>query len=516
MTNRWKIAAGLAAAMTLGISGAANAQKAKDHLRIAFVDPIYTVVPYDDPKPENSILSYGVFDSLMCYDPATKELKPLLAESWEEPDPVTIILKLRKDVKFHDGSQMDADDVVYTLKWVTDPKSKYRFARNFTSWMKSVEKIDQWTVKVTKKFPSPLAPLRFAINTAILPSDIHSRFKESAEFGRKSPIGTGPYKVQSFDSTKGVVLVKNPDYPQGNDCKPAGSIGKVSALPIPDMQTQIAKLVTGEVDLLHVSSHGEVELLKKNPMLAVTASQAMTFHYMAIDAAGRSGKKPLQDIRVRKALIHAVNRKLLADNVIPGDAESKPIDRFCTEIQRGCAGDAKPYAYDPAAAKKLLAEAGYPDGFAVEISSTPGSHDLAAAVAGELRKVGVKASVLRLTFGAYRRRQRAGQQQILVGQWTSGGFPDASSTAGFYFNGGARDYWRDKELLQLVRAGVKETDEEKRKQIYGKLFDRVHRQAYILTISTRPDVFVHTKDLVVEKGSLSTYGADLVGMRWKK
>src|SRR5690606_19412399 len=105
----------------------------------------------------------------------------------------------------------------------------------------------------------------------------------------------------------------------------------------------------------------------------------------------------------------------------------------------------KPPAYDLDAAKKLLAEAGYANGFDVELSATPGSQGLAEAVAGELRKIGVRATVDRITWAGYRDKQRSGKLQVLISLWTSGGLADASSPLGFHFAAGPRDYARDKQ-----------------------------------------------------------------------
>lgn len=496
------------------VASGSHAQKANDTLRIALVDPVSTPVLYEDPKPETGLLSSAVFDSLLCFDERKGEIRPHLATSWRMIDDRALEMTLRDDVIFHDGTRFSADDAVYTLNWQIDPKSKYRFASNM-AWLDRAEKVDDHRIRVIAKHPNPLMILRLAVGAPILPARLHASFAEAGEFGRKRPVGTGPYRVASIDSTKGAVLEINRNYKHGSDCKPAGSIGRLHAIPMPDMQTQVAQLMTGGVDLLHVAEREQVELLRRDPRLAVTATQAITFHYMTMDASGRSQNKALQDLRVRRALVQAIDRELIARSVVPGGEEAKVWDNFCFPIQKGCGGAVKPWPYDLEAARKLLAQAGYANGFDVEISATPGSHDLATAIAGALRRVGVRASVLRLTFGAYRANQVAGKLQILVGQWTSGGFPDASSTADFFFSGGPRDYWRDPELTRLEKEGMKTLDDAKRREIYGRMFDRANELAYVLPISTKPNVFVHTRDLEIDKGSLNTYGADLFGMRWK-
>ena len=116
---------------------------------------------------------------------------------------------------------------------------------------------------------------------------------------------------------------------------------------------------------------------------------------------------------------------------------------------------------------------------------------------------------------AYRQKQRDSKLQLLVGQWTSGGVPDASSTVEFYFDRGARDYWRDPQIDKWADEGVAASSETERKKLFGQIFDRSNEQRYILPFSTKPDVFVHTKDLSVARGSLSVYGADANELSWR-
>ncbi len=492
----------------------ALAQKSADNVRIGFFDPIASALLYDDSQPEIGLLSRAVFDPLVCFDAKSGEFRPLLASAWNMVDDKTIDFDLRRDVKFHDGARFSADDVVYTLRWLTAADTNFRFKENF-DWLASIEKLDDYKVRMKLKRPAGIAMIRLAISFAVVPAARHGALAEKADFGRRTPIGTGPFRLESIDSSKGVVLVRNADYPQGSDCKPAAKVGRIQAIPMPELQTQIAQLSTGGLDLLHVPSKDVVDFVGSDPRFAVTASQAITFHYMAIDSAGRSGHPALSDIRVRQALMQSIDRELVIRNVVPGGDAVKPVDALCFRIQLGCDYSTKPPAYDREAAKALLTQAGYPDGFEIEITATPGSHDLGVALAGELRKINVRAKVDKVTFVAYRQKQRDNKLQLLVGQWTSGGVPDASSTAEFYFDRGARDYWRDPQIDAWVHEGVNSGDEKIRKQMFGRVFDRANEQRYILPISTKPDVFIHTKDMTVARGSMSVYGADANELAWK-
>jgi len=503
----------LATCMLACTAGAAYAQKAKNTLRIGLVEPISSMILYDGPNPEVGMFSRGLFDPLLCFDNRTGKFAPNLASSWKWLDDQTLELKLHTGVKFHDGSAFDADDVIYTFGWLTDPNNGLRFAENYAPF-KRAEKIDQYTVRIHTNGPAPTAMLRLAYSTPIVPSDLHGKYQNKGDFGRKTPIGTGPFKVESF-TTDRIVLVRNPDYTHGTPCKPAARVARVEAVPMPDTQTQIANLATGNIDFIKVSDKAQADMLAKQPTLKMSANEGLTFQFMAIDSAGRSGNAALSNLKVRQAMAMAVNRTLVARSVTPGGDAVLVPDALCLPIHRACAYSTKPPAYDPEAARKLLAEAGYPKGFDVELTATPGSTGLAEAVAGELRKVGIRAKVDRITFAGYREKQRQGNEQVLVSLWTSGGLPDASSPVQFLFAPGARDYWHDKQIQAWMKEGMATTDEERREAIYKKAYDRVNEQAYVVPLSTKPDVFIHNRDLVLDKTSGGVYGLDFYEVHWK-
>jgi peptide/nickel transport system substrate-binding protein len=266
----------IAAVLMLG-TAPAGAQKAKDTLRIAFTDPISTILDMEDPKPETRITTAAVFDWLVCYDRNSRSFAPLLAKSWSQIDDRTIEFVLRDDVVFHDGSKLTADDVVYTLSWAIDPQNKLRYAAEDLAWLERAEKIDDTHVRIIAKQPTPLALIRLAVSAPILPAKLHASYENKSDFGRKTRVGTGPYKVASFDSSAGIVLVRNKDYKLASKCRAGASIGRIQVLPIPDVQTQVAQLTVGGIDILHTGSKDTADLLAANPLLAVTASQGMSF-----------------------------------------------------------------------------------------------------------------------------------------------------------------------------------------------------------------------------------------------
>ena len=441
------------------------------------------------------------------------KFEPLLAKAWRRVNPTTFEFKLRDDITFHDGSALDADDVVYTINWLSDPKVKFRIKTRF-SWIKKATKVDRYTVRITTKGPRAVALARFAVSAPIFPSEVHSGYKNKVGFGKK-PVGTGPYKVVSVDPNKGIRLVRNHAYKHGAPSKPAGQIENVHILPIPDVQTQVAQMITGGLDMIQNAPKDQADNLAQDPRFAATVSNGILYRYISFDAIGRSGLQDLKDVRVRRALLHAIDREAIRKNIFAGGDAVKRMDSICKAIQIGCAFDVKPPPYDPAMAKKLLAEAGKATGMTIEITTLTDSRKVAEAIAGYFRAVGVRASIKSVTFGAYRKLQRSGKVQTLVHQFSSGGVPDVDALVGFYFRGKARDYYGDKTIKGWVKEAGSTFDIGKRTALYRKIFNRINAQAYIVPIASQPSVFVHTKDLEIDKGIINPFGAQMNRMRWK-
>ena len=155
-----------------------------------------------------------------------------------------------------------ADDVVYTLNYVSNPASKLRFAPqdNNLGWIEKAEKVDDHTVRVIAKQPTPLAMIRLAVFAPIVQAKAHAALANKGDYGRSPALGTGPYEVVSYDPGKGIELVKNPDY-KGSPCKPAGTIGKVSVKAMPDSQTQAAELMVGGLDVGRTQTKDEADAM---------------------------------------------------------------------------------------------------------------------------------------------------------------------------------------------------------------------------------------------------------------
>jgi peptide/nickel transport system substrate-binding protein len=502
------------AASALLAAAPAFAQKSKDTVRIAFVESINSADMDVDPKPETSFTGRSVFDGLIYYSVDAAGFKPLLAKSWKRVSPTSVEFVLRDDIKWHDGEPFDADDVIFSVNHVLDKNVKYRFKRN-TMFIKNAEKLGKYKVRLTAKKANPVDLARYAISLRIRPQHAQSKFANWQDFGRKNPVGTGAYKVASLDKDKGIVLERNDNFGHGKEAGLVAKVKRIHAIPIPDVQTQVAQMLTGGVDLIKAVPKDQAEEMDKDKRFTMSATQSLVYFYLAFDAAGRTKNKLFTDKRVRKALMMAVDRESLVKNVIAGGSEVRTIDAPCFKVQQGCDWSTKPVGYDPAGANRLLAEAGDPNGLEFELSSFSGAHDVSEAVAGQWRKIGVRAKIFRMTFGSYRKRQRDNKQLALVGRYSSGGVPDADALTRFYFGGTARDYYHDDVLNKLTKAGVSTMDVAKRKVIYRQAMDRMNTENLIFPIATNPAVFVHVSEINMKKGSLSNYGIEPTDINWR-
>jgi peptide/nickel transport system substrate-binding protein len=507
---------GLMVAATLIAAFPAAAQKAKDTIRIPYTNPIQSAWTYDDLQWETGLTSQAVFDGLVCADTSgeTPVFRPQLAKSWSRIDDRTLEFKLQEGVTFHDGSEFTAADVVYTLNWFADPKSALRGATDTFSVFERAEKIDKYTVRIIGDLPTPLALTRLAGPFTVLPAKLHAAYANKADFGRTKPIGTGPYAVKRIEPGRSIELIRNDAYRIGSDCNPAATIGTVKIVQMPDAQTQIAQLMTGGIDLLRSDRKDTAEQLAAVPTLEETVSGGLLVAYLQMDVSGRSSNKALANPKVRQAVVQAIDRGLVARTVVAGGDAVQILDAACLKIQRGCVVGRKPYPYDPAASKRLLAEAGYPDGFDVELTATTVSRSYGEALAGELRKVGIRAVVDTVTIGGYREKQLAGKIQMLAYYATSG-MLDVTQMVKLFSEPGPRDYWRDDKIVQLAKTGFAATDQGESDAAYRQLWDRVNELAYMLPISNVPAVIVHTRDLDIHADPMNGYGADLNAMRWR-
>ena len=473
---RGLVQCGLAMSIAGGLT-LAHASKSDNTVNIDVGMPLVNAGDmYFSPTTDTMMLAYVTTDGLLYSDPNTGELKPALAKAWRQVNDTTLEFDLRDDIVFHDGSKFDADDVVYTFAYI----KKTTFPANSRySWIASAEKVSQYKVRVhtTKPYAAAAASL---MNIAIWPNGVMEQYSDPKEFG-KHLIGTGPYKLESFEAGKNLVLRRNDNYKLTNT-KHMPKVERINIREVKDRQTQLAELMAGQVDFIFDVNKDQAENLKGMPGIKIATGDSTRFIYLAFDAAGRSGAdNPMTKLEVRQALAYAIDRQAIAKAMDPGGAAAV-INSFCVVPQIGCTDDVKTYNYDPAKAKAMLAKAGYANGFELKVSTYGGYKGFAESLMGYLQAVGVKASVNYVTIAAYRKMRSAGELQAAVGQWSNGGESDVAMTLAYFLQGGGNDYSGDKTMNQMAIDSAGIMDSAKRKTALNQVMQRIADNAYILPL----------------------------------
>ncbi len=466
----------------------AHAQKSANTLRVAWRDAVPNVDPYYNQLRTGLVLAHQAWDTLVYRDPDTFQIKPLLATSWTQPDDTTIEFELRPGVKFHDGSAFTADDVVYTIQTVLADKD-VAVPSNY-AYLAGAERIDDLHVRVKLKRVFPAALEYMSMTLPIWPKAYRERV--GADAYSRAPVGTGPYRITRVDGVSAIDMERNDAYFDGPKGHPA--IARLLIHEVADATTEITEILSGRADWIWQFNPDQFENISRVPNLQALRAESMRIGYVTLDAAGRTAAdNPLTNVKVRQAIAHAIDRTAIARQLVQGG--SRVLDAACYPTQFGCDQSvATHYDYDPAAARKLLAEAGYPDGFDTEFV-TYMLPQYSGALQGYLKAVGINARISQLQVGAYVQRSIAGQNPLGAGTWGSYSINDVSAILPFFFDGGGNDYTRDPELQRLVQAGGATTDPDERRKDYSAALRRISEQMYWLPLSTYVTTYAFSRQL---------------------
>lgn len=314
--------------------------------------------------------------------------QPLLATDWEAVDERTWRLSLRTGVAFHDGTPFDAEAVKYTIERILDPANQAQ-GRFVVSMIEEVRVMDSHTVELVTE--SPFAPLLAHLThpmTAMVSPTAVERL--GGDFGRH-PVGTGPFVFESWQAGDQVTLRHNENYWGG-----APEIETLVIRTIPEASTQIVELRSGAVDFIFNVSPDHMNDLSSRTGISVRKELGWGSTFLGFNVT----QGPFADVRVRQAVAHALNTEAMAIQLRQGLA--LPAGDLVPETVWGAA-EIEPYAYDPAEARRLLAEAGYPNGFRTSLIAfeSPELRQIAEAVQFLLSEVGIQADVQILEYGSY-------------------------------------------------------------------------------------------------------------------
>jgi peptide/nickel transport system substrate-binding protein len=372
-------------------------------------------IPTFDVHSQNNALGNGVhaavYESLFYYN-RKFDLEPVLATGYTQVSPTQVRIKLRPGVKFHDGSSFDADDAVFSLVRAMDKASNYSV---YTQGIDRVAKVDNLTIDVFTNGPNPvllrqLTELRMMDkewaekNKSMSPKDIKTK---EENFAHRNANGTGPFMLKSWDQDVKLVLVRNPNWWGKMD----GNVTEIVYTPIKAEATRVAALLSGEVDMVLDPSPADLPRLRAAPNLKVLDGAENRTIFLGMDqyrdelpGSNIKGKNPLKDVRVRKALYQAIDVGTIAKTTMRGLAQ--PTGALIAPQVNGWTKKAdQRYPYDPAAARKLLADAGYPNGFEVDFACPNNRYindeEICQAISAMWARVGVRAKLRTLPLVTY-------------------------------------------------------------------------------------------------------------------
>ena len=459
-----------------------------------------TLVYCSEGSPENfapSINTTGtsfdateqIYDNLVEFERGTTQIVPSLAEKWTvSKDGLEYTFHLRKGVKWHSNKNFkpsrdfNADDFLFTMnrQWVaTDPYFKVTSSNHsyfddmgMPKLLKSIDKVDDYTVKITLNKPE--AP--FLSNLAMQFAGIQSKEYAIAmlkagtpEKIDQEPIGTGPFVLVQYQKDAIIRYKAFPQYWQG-----AAKIDDLIFSITPDASVRWAKLQKGECHVMPYPNPADLDAIRKDPNVTVLEQPGLNVGYLAYNTT----KKPFDDVRVRKALNMAIDKKAIVSAVYlsTGIAATNPIPPTQWSYNKSIKDD----AFDPAAAKKALAAAGYPNGFTTDLWAmpvqrpyNPNAKRMAEMVQADLAKVGINATLVSYEWGEYRKRMQAGEHQMGFLGWTGdNGDPDnflavlLGCNAEGKPNGNNIPKWCDKDFQAAITKAAEITDQAERTKLY--------------------------------------------------
>ena len=431
----------------------------------------------------------NIFEALVFYADESTALEPGLAESWDiSEDGKTYTFHLREGIKFHDGTDFNANAVVFSIgRMMKDRKvtfvgegyeipaqerpPEYWVSMEMDDIVDSIEAVDDHTVVFNlKKVNAPfLANMGMDFADIISPTAF---IKNPGEFLR-NPVGTGPFKFEQWVKDDRIILSKNEAY---WDTSAGPYLDKVVFRSIPENSVRFLELKTGNIHICQFPNPQDIALAKEDPNLILPTQPGMNVGYLSFNHTKEPWKN---NVKLRKAIGHAINRQAIVDNLYQGMGQvaKNPIPPTMWGYNESIPG----YEYNPELAKQLLAEAGYPNGeglgeinlwsMPVPRPYNPDGVKIGEAMAADLAKVGITAKVVTYEWGTYLKRQREQPEDMDLFQlgWT-GDNGDPDNFLAVLFDGMAseaiRTQWENEAYHNLMIQGRETIDQAQRAEIY--------------------------------------------------
>ena len=402
--------------------------------------------------------------------------RPELAETWEIADDTQYVFHLRKGVRFHNGREMTADDVVFSLERAKRHISSKAALEN----VRSVEALDEYTVKITTE--SPYSTLMRNLTTSYT-SILCKSAVENDELAEI--VGTGPMIFTQYKPNYQTVLTRNNEY---RDDK--ASVTTLTRRVIPDDSARTIALENGEIDYVSNLQSVDIERVKENPSLKTFETVSSNIAYLGFNTS----KAPFNDIRVRHALHLATDKQKIIDSVYEGYGTAcKSV--FPTTLE-GYNDELDLYPFDVERARKTLTASGYPDGFDMEIVlSSDDRSRMAQLLQDDYKKIGVNITINQMEFSSFLQYLEDDKHDAFIMSWSEGSNHDLTVTTNFHSKGGNRMHYSNVTVDQIIERARETLDWEMREPLYKELQKLVMHDSVWIPILQHTYVSAMNKDL---------------------
>jgi len=402
--------------------------------------------------------------------------RPELAETWEIADDTQYVFHLRKGVRFHNGREMTADDVVFSLERAKRHISSKAALEN----VRSVEALDEYTVKITTE--SPYSTLMRNLTTSYT-SILCKSAVENDELAEI--VGTGPMIFTQYKPNYQTVLTRNNEY---RDDK--ASVTTLTRRVIPDDSARTIALENGEIDYVSNLQSVDIERVKENPSLKTFETVSSNIAYLGFNTS----KAPFNDIRVRQALHLATDKQKIIDSVYEGYGTAcKSV--FPTTLE-GYNDELDLYPFDVERARKTLTASGYPDGFDMEIVlSSDDRSRMAQLLQDDYKKIGVNITINQMEFSSFLQYLEDDKHDAFIMSWSEGSNHDLTVTTNFHSKGGNRMHYSNVTVDQIIERARETLDWEMREPLYKELQKLVMHDSVWIPILQHTYVSAMNKDL---------------------
>ncbi|MFS1513707.1 ABC transporter substrate-binding protein [Chengkuizengella sp. SCS-71B] len=462
---------------------------------------------------ESIKVTLNIYDTLVKYGDVDTSIEPSLATDWTTSDDgLTYTFNLREGVKFHDGTDFNAEAVVYNFeRWANGEKSSFYYYGSMFGGFKGdeghviqeVKAVDELTVEFT--LSRPQAP--FLQNVAMPPFAIASpaALEEHGESFTENPVGTGPFVFQEWKRNDRVVLVKNENYWM----KDYPKLEKVIFVSIPDNATRLNELIAGEIDIADGVSPNDSTRIEGEDDLQLFVRPSMNVGYLGLT----NTRPPFDQKLVRQALNHAVDKEGIIAAFYSGQAV--PAKNPLPPVIAGYNDDIDPYPYDLEKAKELLAEAGYADGFEMELWAMPvprpympDGQKVAEVIQSSFAQIGVKAKIVSYEWATYLEKARNGEADAFLLGWTG----DNGDADNFMYvlldkdNIGSNNYtyYSNDQLHDILIEAQSNPDQTAREDLYKQAQEIIHEDAPWIPL-------VHSTPILGGKNNVNDFFAHPTG-----